>query len=287
MLIRSDLLAEQIRNESDTTDDNSLTDAILIRYMSDAQKTIQNIVFQADKLNNVFTQWATITADSSALVYDLPVDVYAENSIIAVHAIDSRGRLVRRYDKGGFGERSAGWQYSLKNRQIVLTTYPTNDILISYNYRYPTMQKRLCPIVSVASQVVTVGTVASDLTAFDTLDEYVSVVDKYGSQIARGLYIDAYSNPSLTLEGDLTSITSDHFLVLGKDASTHSDLPEECEPYLKEFVKRKIYAHINSTKLKDTAVFTAEEKEDIAELFADKNSDVEYPFITDTDYLEL
>lgn len=284
MLIRSDILLTQIREESDTTDDNSLSDQILLRYINDAQKTIQNIIFQNDKLNNVFTQWKEITTNSSTLEYSLPNDVFAENSIIGVYAINSSDEVLYRYEKGGFGEKGSSRQYSLKNRKIVLSTYPTNNLLVVYNYRYSSLSKRVASVDSVASQVITVTEI---LANFDSLDEYVTIVDKYGTQIVTGLYIDSYSNPSLTVEGDLTDVTSSHYVVLGRDASSHSDLPEECEPYLKEFVKRKIYAHINSTKLKDTAVFTQQEKEDIADLFADKNSDIEYPYIVDTDYLDV
>jgi hypothetical protein len=284
MLPRTDILINRIRQESDTEDENSLSDFVMTQYLNDAQRTIQNIIFQSDQLNNVFTTYIVLTAVNGQVEYDLPSNVYAENSIISVWTLGNNNRPGIRYDKLSYGEQSLAYGYSVRNRKIVFNHAPQQDVLVIYNYRLPLMSLRAGGISGVASQVISMTDI---LDNWENVAEYVSIVDKYGTQIQTQLYIDSFSDPSLTVEGDITSVTSSHFVTIGGNSSTHSSLPEECETLLKVFTQRKVLAHINSKKVANSDIFTKEERQDIEELFADKHSDIEYPVIVDYDYLDF
>ena len=52
---RTDIIINRIREESDTIDINSIADNNVVNYLNDAQRTIQSLIFQADQLNNTFT----------------------------------------------------------------------------------------------------------------------------------------------------------------------------------------------------------------------------------------
>lgn len=281
---RTDIMLNRVRQESDTADENSLSDFILTNYFNDAQRTIQKIIFSNDQLNNVFTTYTRISTVTNQVEYDLPINMYADNSIISVFLINSANEIGHRFSKNAFGEKAQAYSYSIRNKKIIFNHEPPDDVLVVYNYRYPLMSKRVAKVDSVSGQDITVSEVVA---GFSTEDERVCIVDKYGQQIATNLYIDNFSDPTLTVEGDITSVTGGNFVVLGANSSSHTSMPEECETMLKTFVQRKILAHVNSKKLSNTNVFTKEEREDLAELFADKHSDIEYPMVVDYDYLDV
>lgn len=284
MLNRADILINRIREESDTVDENSLSDFVMLQYLNDAQRCIQNVIFQSDQLNNVFTTYASITKVADQVEYDLPSNVYAENSIISVWTLRSGNRTGSRYLKNEYGERTHALGYSVRNRKIIFNNPPDENILVIYNYRLPAISTRVGTISNIASQDVTLTNITTD---FENKTEYVSVVDKYGVQKGTEFYIDGFSSPTLTLEGDLTGLSNGEFIVMGKSASTHSSLPEECETFLKVFVQRKVLAHINSKKIANVDVFTQQERKDIEDLFADKHSDIEFPVVIDPDYMDV
>lgn len=62
------------------------------------------------------------------------------------------------------------------------------------------------------------------------------------------------------------------------------ELPEACEEWLMLYVERKIAYADSSSDVRAAGIFTEEERGDIAELFADKSSDIAYPVISSDVY---
>ena len=60
---------------------------------------------------------------------------------------------------------------------------------------------------------------------------------------------------------------------------------EECEPYVMEFVKRKIYGRNSSKDIQTQNLFTENEKQELIGIFSEAVKDVNYPAINDYDYL--
>lgn len=285
-LPRIDLLINTIREESDTEDVNSISDFIITEYMNDAQREIQRVIHGVEKSIDNFIGSQIITLTPNQLTYDLSEHQLADTSIRSVHTIDTNNRIIQTLRKIGYRERTTVFGYSIENQKIVLSSDPATGggrrLLVKYNYRYPTLGLRWGKISSISGQDITLNSPLSDV---ENRSEYVTIVSKTGTQIARDLYVDSFSTPVLTVDGDITDATTDHYVTYGKNATTHCELPEDCLTYLKVFTARKIQAHLNSTKIQNTNVFTGEEREQIAELFTSKHSDVEYPMITDTDFL--
>lgn len=98
---------------------------------------------------------------------------------------------------------------------------------------------------------------------------YVSVVDAFGTVLMRNGIVSSYnaSNDELTLAANVstylrTGVTlanlADGYLVLGKWASTHSELSNDCERYITEYVTQRLYKRDSSN---DAAIVTDEMKE--------------------------
>lgn len=286
MLERIDLLINKIRREGDIEDINSIDDFTLVEYMNDAQRAIQKIIHNIESSNSLFVGSDIIDLAVGQLTYDLPDFQLGRTSISSVHTIDSGNRIIQTLRKIDYRERVIVFGYSIENNRIVLSSDPATGggrrLLVRYNYRVPTLGLRWGKVSLVSGQDITLDIETNDV---ESQTEYVTVVDKKGTQIVRDLYIDSFSNGLLTVEGDLSSVTDEHYVVYGRDATTHSEIPEDCLNHFKLFVQRKALAHINSTKVSDTDVFTQSEREELAELFAKVNTDVEYPLLLDTDFL--
>lgn len=282
MLTRTDILINRIRQQSDTADENSLSNLVMLDYLNDAQRTIQNILFQSDRANSLFIKRQVINVIPEVIEYPLNDDLFAEGSVLDIHSIEGN-RVLRRYQKEGFGERSQAFAYVVENDGLVLNHSPQNDLLVRYVATLPSMSTRLAKVDSISGQVLTVSDLVEKV---DYSYEYLSLVDKKGVIIADNLLIDDITGNLVTLDGDLSNAVAGLYLVGGRCASTHGRLPEICETYLKLFVQRKVLAHISSKKIASSSIFSKQEREDLIELFEDRSGDIEYPMITDSDFLD-
>lgn len=86
----------------------------------------------------------------------------------------------------------------------------------------------------------------------------------------------ANGNLAVTYANKLTRITS-----VGDTPS----LPEICEEFMTLFVERKIHYVDSSEQVRDSQIFTEQEKQDIAKLFADSSRDAKHPPILNDDYM--
>lgn len=64
-------------------------------------------------------------------------------------------------------------------------------------------------------------------------------------------------------------------------------VPEICEEFLTLFAERKIHYVDSSEQVRDSQVFTQQERQDIAQLFADSARDVKHPPILNDDYMNF
>lgn len=98
---------------------------------------------------------------------------------------------------------------------------------------------------------------------------YVSVVDAFGTPLMRNGLISSYdaASDALTLAANvstylLTGVTlaalADGYLVIGKWASTHSELSNDCERYVAEYTTQRLYKRDSSN---DAGIITDEMKE--------------------------
>ena len=262
------------------------------KIFNDAQTEIVRIINVRSSENTFFCETYSTDLVAKQSVYDLPNDVYARNAINSVLRKVTSGvssydsyeplRLVTFKEIG----RSSG--YIIQDNQIVLSLLPntntTDGLVVNYVKRIPTTSIRIGKISSITSGVIKLSGLATeeDITLYD---DYFCNVDKDGVIIDQDMVIDKYSNGKITTSSTITASVGD-YVTLGAHSSSNSLLPIECEKYMTIFAERMVH-YINSSRqdMDAASIFTAEEKNAIAELFADVDNDVKYPPIVDSTYL--
>jgi hypothetical protein len=287
---RLELLVNEIRDNTDTNDINSIKTYEIMRYFNDAQKMIQKIIYASNQSASIFVKSASYdVAGSSTVAFTLPSDIYAHNSINSVHSLKDN-KIAQTLSRVAYRERESLWGYALLDNQIILTTPPEvstiSALLVNYVYRLPTISYRLGKVASVATQVVTIdpSSLIDDTGFQDRYDKY-SIVDANGDIIACELNLDSFSGSDFTFTGDLTDVAADQYIVCGDFGTSHSKLPPSCEPLLMAYVQRRILNKIKSNEVNAEQIFTQEERADIEDLFRDNVKDALYPVSSDTNYL--
>jgi hypothetical protein len=237
MMQRLSFLINKVRENTNLTDKNGMSDAQVIRHFEDAQKTIQSIIHQAELEPDLFVKTKVITVTSGEVTADLPADVFRDNAILYVTISDKTKPLTKIQSY----ERGSRQGYFLENKTIgfstaLLLSYSTFNV--KYFRRLPTLDIRRgkLSVVGASSLTLTGQSTTLDLTS---LADYFTVVDKDGTIIQDGLPLTAYNAGTgvITTSGvDTGIVTTAHYVVLGKRATSHSELPDECEPYLLHYV---------------------------------------------------
>ena len=273
-------------------DSNRFSDARFIKIFNDAQEEVARAINVRASENSQFQDNYITSIVSGQNEYELPDDVYAGSYVTAVFRKLASGSIqyqsyepLRRISVKEIG-RSVG--YFIQNRSIVLSLVPITNtpdgLMITYTKRIPSLSPRFGKITQINGQQITVGGYDTDTNPID-ISDFICSVDKSGTQIDKGLEVDSYSLGKFTVTGTITSQVGD-YVVIGENATTHSELPLECEKYLTIFAQRMVH-YINSSRgdLDASDIFTEKEKSDISELFADNESDTKYPPIVDSTYL--
>lgn len=291
-------LINDIRFNSNQTDTNRFSDLRLLKLFNDAQRQIQSIMFMADTDASVFDKETTQNLVKDQEEYTLPSDIFAINSVNSIgiasdDVITSDREVYVPLRKLSIKERRSGWGYILSGNKYLLTPVPevsvTNGIRINYVQKLPTLSFRLAKISSLTSgSSISLGSgfPTTDITDFD---DYVTVVDKDGAIINSGILVNSYntSTGEISTSDSLDNVSTDHYVVLGKRATSHPDLPDVAEALLTTFVERKIDAIDSSKNIANSDVYNKEEKNNIISLFEKKEHDVKYPVIVNSMYLNV
>ncbi len=296
---RLELLSTEVRDSTDTRDINSISIYELMRYFNDGQKAIQKIIFTANPDTDMFVSQTLYTPASEQVAYDLPYDIYSYSAVSALHSIKDN-KIVQTLKKGAYREKDALWGYAIVDKKFVLSSSPSTStisgLLLNYTRKLPIMSYRIAQITAVdaLTGVVTVdaGTIISDLTFTDRYDNY-SIVNSIGTQKAIRLNLVSAVGTAFTFTGELEADANlgldgaeiGDWIVCGDSGTSHSSLPDECEPFLLSYVQRRVLAKLSSSEIQIEAIFTEQERQDIEDLFADTTKDIVYPVTSDTDYL--
>lgn len=285
---RFELLVNEVRENTDTTDINSVRFYEIMRFFNDGQKQLQKIIYTANQSADIFVKTHNYTA-AAVKEYALPLDIYAHNSVVSLH-LDTGSKLTRLANT----ERTTLYGYSLVDKEVILSFLPQQDMTLNYVYKVPALSYRLGKIdtVTLGTGNVTIdaATIIGDTAFQDKYDRY-SIVDKDGNFKAVNLELTDFTGLSFTFSGDLdggtdySGATVGDYIVCGQFGTSHSHLPDECEPYLMAYVQRRILAKLSSSEISNEAAFTQEERADIEDLFKDNIGEPLYPVSHDTDYL--
>lgn len=279
---RTEYLITELRNSTDNTDTGAIKDAEIIGYLNYAQKLIQKIIFKVNPEAALFQKEALYSFSSSG-EYDLPEDCYAKNAVLKVeYKNGDKYYPISPIDSAEYG-RSGYWRTENK---IVIQGFLYFDIKVTYFKQLPKLDRRWGKVMSVTggAQLALTGQDA----LFTTVDDYVTVVDKYGAQVRSGIFIDAYSAPNIATTDALTGVTTNDYICMGKNSVNASELPDECEPYLLDYARQRLATRSVYTPEAQLQInFTDAQRSDLEDLFAANKKDVTTLPITDFDCLDF
>lgn len=304
---RLELLIDQSRLETESeefTDSAGIQDAEFIRYANMGQERLQHLFTQAHPL--LFGKTKLIDVVVAQEAYDMPDDMFLNNKIITVE-YSQTGNVQDCYmlKQSKIQERvpyPIGFpsNYIRKSDQILLVPTPnqTGILRLEYVKRLPKMDIRRAKISAVTTSGLTITSLTLDTTSPIDIDElnkfqYFSVVDADGNQVMRNIKFSNIDDSTgvVTVDGSFAfesgeTIAANNYLVSNKFSSNVSELPDDCERYIIEYMNWKIYKRdSNSDSMELSQELQLIEQELVAS-FAEPSDDVEYVPVLDLSYID-
>lgn len=285
-LRRLERLISEARLSSNTSDVDAITNALLTLYSNRVQSMIEDRVFLTNSMNNIFMDDFPITIVSGTTEYALPHDIYAKNAIKSVHIVNADGEVTGRLPYISESQSGVSWGYSLKESTIVFNKVTTDNVSVNYARKIPSLGRRFGAAISAASAgSVTVGATTDDILV--DYDDLFSTVDADGLITSYGNKILTYTKATgvLTFTPGTGTIVTTNYVIPGRYATSHSQLPLECEKIFLEVLERRIAQRQSQADINIIAQLTAEEIAVVDAVFAKGSEDNEVPPIVE--YLEF
>ncbi len=285
-LRRLERLISEARVSSNTQDTDTVSDNLLVLYANRVQSMIEDQVFLSNSANNIFMDDFAITMINGQTEYDLPFDIYARNAIKSVGILLTGSFTNSKTPIPFISESQDGnkWGYSLKENKIVLAlhTLVTNDISVNYVRKVPTLGKRFGAAVTASGAgTLTVGATTGDIYA--DIDDYFTTVDGDGTIVSRGNKILTYTKATgvLTFTAGTGAVVNGQYVIPGTYATSHSQLPLECEKIFLEILERRIAQRQSAGDMNIINQLTESEIALVDAVFAKGTDDNEVPPIID------
>lgn len=238
--------------EQDYSDDNGTPQSVPLAALNRAQTTLEALIYaQRPELFN--KRSTTLTGVAAQEEYLIPSDAYSYDVKLIEYSPDGNARNYYPLDCVSyielFGDTdSTPQRYALRGPYFIVDPILGSSVgvfRVTYFPRFDGLDLRR-GTVSSAPQNVGGTEYTSIVLANDAyLDsvaigagEYLNVVDRDGEIVYRNIPYTAYSSGSQTITldaGVLVSagaIAAGNYITIGRDKTTHSDLPDYCEPYL-------------------------------------------------------
>ncbi len=284
---RLEFLMTQVRQSTDNTDTNGISNNEIVGYFRDGQKYIETLIFKNNPYADLFKVQEVYNANSTG-VYDLPGDCYAEN---AISMVEGRYNLTQNND--GYSrikpisesEIAYMFGYVVRNNQIIISGQ--NNIAQLQNIRVTYFKQLKTLDIRRGTVGVIVPNTSVAITSLDTtaplLDDHYSFCDNQGVQVVGDIYSESNSSPLLIT--DTTGILGGQFLLSGKNSTNVCELPDACEPYLLDYVRQRIYTRNNYDDANKQMYFTEQQKQEVISIFSKNKKDDDTVPITDYNFL--
>lgn len=296
-LRRLERLLSEARYSSNTQDQDSLDNPLLTLYANRVQSMIEDKIFLSNSANNIFMAQKDFTIVANTTDYTLPFDVYARNAIKSVNVVreSTYGFLNDKVPFISESESGNKYGYVLKENSIVfnLQRNISDPVRVNYVRKIPSLGRRLgVAITSAGSGTVTVGATTEDIL---DIDDFFSTVDVNGVVKTRNNRVLTYTKATGVLTFTVGTSVPDtatnipangEYVIPGKYATSHSQLPEECEKIFLEVLERRIAQRQSQTDTMSLITpLTAQEEAVIDAVFAKGSDDNLVPPIVD--YVEF
>lgn len=135
-------LIDEIKKFTNNTNNDRFSDADVLLLLNDGQRAIQTIIFNHSPNGNIFSKEYVFDMVAEQNEYDLPDDIFAENSVNEVLLTNFPSPAKRITAK----ERRNGRGYYLIGRKIYFAPKPSssvnNGISLIYTYKLPVLESR-------------------------------------------------------------------------------------------------------------------------------------------------
>lgn len=286
---RIEHLILEVRSATSNKSVSKISQQDMVNYFNRAQDSIQTIAMSVDSGARILSGLHKTNLVQNQESYSLPSNIYSPNSISSVRISQGNDQffpLERITEK----ERQRGYGYAIVADKLYISPVPrwnaTNELEITYQRKMNRLGIRSGTVQAYNPGTGVITLAAGYSSDIGTYDDYFCVVDSNGLIVNENLPIVNFSSGSLTTTAGLT-ITNGNYVVCGKYATTHSELPEFCEKFMLIYVERKIQSVESSSDLSAVNMFTVEEAQAIRDIFSLSSKDAMYPPITNTDYLWL
>jgi hypothetical protein len=261
---RAELLVNEVRRKTghrtyDAAGQQGLPQREFVEFLGEAQDRIYNLLLQ--ERPTLYRREDTIDLTAGTAEYDLPEDCFLSHNVTKVEYSPTGNAQ----DYLNLEQRTSGEQVSIqgypdsyffRDGQIILSPIPDSSagvVRLEYQYVIPSLDIRRGTIASSAtsggyytSVTMTPATVSEETEAefTDGLVDYVAVVDRNGTVTTQftGCPVSSYNSTT----GQITFVTSSvsttgnafavgNYVVFGRYASTHSQLPQVAKRYLVEY----------------------------------------------------
>lgn len=301
---RADHLIRTARARSGNTDfseNSGVPQRAFVQFLNDAQERIYNKILQSHC--SLFQKQAFLSTQQNVAAVDLPTDdIYLDHNIVSVlfayngNPINYAPLQLRsvRQEISVMGYPNS---YFLLGNQIVLSPIPSNTVSnalkITYQKVIPELDIRRAQISS-ASTTTLVIDINDSIFITESQDDieggwvdYACVVDAVGTQVATGITMTpAFSAGSSTAtitcsmsssqaSAINTAVASGScYLVFGKNATTHCQLPRVCERYLTEYSVLRAQMRDSNVEAKDTSPLLQAIEQEILDAVEDLEEDI-------------
>lgn len=298
---RLDILIDRVRRYTATqsyTDAASLSSQVgiqtqtLVDLFNEGQHILHGIIYADAPEMFVKTASQDIVADQES--YTLPTDAFLGTNIISVeYKYSSSDNRYYKLEKASLHERhhvSGNPNRYLQHKNAILlnpvpSTSVTDGLRITYEYRIPELDVRRGKISSVDSATnptsitITDNAKADLMLGADAAAEYITVVDKDGNIRMDEIAVSAYDSSTGVITcsvsaGASESIAADDYVVIGKRATTHSEMPDFCEAFLTKYVEHGILELLGHPGASNAGIRLAQLQAQISDVFADFNADI-------------
>jgi hypothetical protein len=313
---RTDVLVRDVRARTGnrTYDYQSgIAQREFVEALQDGQERLFNLILQ--ERSTLFRKQGTpISAVAGQATYTLPTDVYLQHNINKIDYSPTGQEqdyspLDARISKEELSVRGYPDSYFLRDGSMIISPIPdssTGTFRLEYQYTIPSLDLRRATYTAVGTSggYVTSLTLAyaamlqeskDDLT--DGFVDYVGTVDATGAQEAVGMRPSGFTAATgvLTFPAatyavadypDLTPGINSSYLVFGRNASTHSSLPQVAKRYLVEYASARIQIRdANALEAALTSQLMQSMERDIVDAYASLEEDSFQVPILDYQYL--
>ncbi|HEY8272166.1 MAG TPA: hypothetical protein VIG33_14850 [Pseudobdellovibrionaceae bacterium] len=279
--------------------DSGRSQKVFVEYFNNAANSLAREIINAK--SKFFVKEKIVTVVSGQSLYSWPNDIFLFN--VDTMEWSTNGRDYFPLSKGIIKDRfnvtsGTAFSYIPRNDGFLLNPPQTSGyVRINYIKQPSRLEKRSGKITArtMAGQVLSALTIDSTEASFDptyiSRDNYISVVDKFGAQVAKRIVFTSVNSTTgvftlspITLDTGETVSVGDYVCV-GLDSCNLPPYPTTCEDYLMLYVEYQ-------SKYGDASKWSAEIKNNLAAVagqiitsFGLMSDDITQIPITCTDFL--